>query len=157
MIVLGVSHSVGGFSWEKNSAEERLVLAIEQHCGLSSLLAEILVSRGITLDEVNAFLNPTLKNHLPNPFSLLDMEKAAYRMADAIEKHEPIGLMGDYDVDGATSISVLKLFLEACRRCRRARYRSEALQKPVKVYLVDRRLGFCKGVFVFFKRKPVKF
>lgn len=112
MSVLGVDESFGGLKWTYKKTDERLALAIEQRFDLSDIVARILSSRINSLDEVEAFLYPTLKNHLPNPFSLKDMEKAARRMAEAVLNNEPIGLMGDYDVDGATSTALLKMFLE---------------------------------------------
>ena len=112
MSVLGVDESFAGLKWTYKKTDERIALAIEQRFDLPDIVARILSSRVNNLDEVEAFLYPTLKNHLPNPFSLKDMEKAARRMADAILNKEPIGLMGDYDVDGATSTALLKMFLE---------------------------------------------
>lgn len=114
MSVLGVDRSISGLTWEFKNADERLVLALSQKYGLSDLVARSMVTRGITLDTIDSFLNPTLKNNLPNPFSLKDMERAARRMAASILANEPIGLMGDYDVDGATSTALLKMFLQSC-------------------------------------------
>ncbi len=112
MAVLDVTCSLNGLAWEMPSTDTRLVLALTQRFDLPEVVARILASRGVGLDAVEAFLYPTLKHNLPNPLSLKDMEKAAKRMADAIEAGEPIGLMGDYDVDGATSTALLKMFLE---------------------------------------------
>ncbi len=114
MQVLGVDNSFNGLSWEHGKTDDRLALAIAQRYDLPDIVARILAGRGLALEDVEAFLNPTLKNHLPNPFSLKDMDKAARRMADSVLNGEPIGLMGDYDVDGATSTAVLKMFLNEC-------------------------------------------
>ncbi len=114
MSVLGVDNSFNGLSWVCTKADERLALAIAQRYDLPEIVARILAARGLTPDEAGVFLNPTLKNHLPNPLLLKDMEKAACRMADSVLNGEPIGLMGDYDVDGATSTAVLKMFLKEC-------------------------------------------
>ena len=112
MSVLGVESSFNGLKWVYKNIDERLALAISQRYDLPDIVSKILSARIKNLDEVGTFLYPTLKNNLPNPFSLLDMEKAAKRMAEAILNNEPIGLMGDYDVDGATSTALLKMFLE---------------------------------------------
>ena len=112
MAILGVDQSIGGLTWELKKADERLTLALSQKFGLSEIVARALAARDVNLDTAEAYLHPTLKNHLPNPFSLKDMDKAARRMADSIFAGEPIGLMGDYDVDGATSTALLKMFLE---------------------------------------------
>lgn len=112
MTVLDIEHSLSGLSWKMPSADDRCTAALAQQFNLSETVARIMASRGITPDTAPAFLSPTLKENLPNPLTLRDMERAAERMADAVMAGEPIGLMGDYDVDGATSTSVLKLFLE---------------------------------------------
>ncbi len=108
------NYSLSGYIWQIKKTDERMANAISQRFGLPDLIASILAGRGFNLETTQDFLNPTLKQHLPNPFSLKDMEKAAVRTAEAILKKEPIGLMGDYDVDGATSTSELKLYLEKC-------------------------------------------
>ncbi len=106
--------SLGGCVWCIKDCDERIANAIAQRFDLPDVVARILATRGFDLDTVDTFLHPTLKQHLPNPFSLKDMGKAANRVAEAILKKEPIGLMGDYDVDGATSTAELKLYLENC-------------------------------------------
>lgn len=106
--------SLSGYYWHLKETNERLAQAIVQRFDLPEVVARILAGRDLTLDNLADFLNPTLKQHLPNPFSLKDMEKAANRMAKSIIANEPIGLMGDYDVDGATSTAELKMYLENC-------------------------------------------
>ena len=107
-------YSLCGYLWHLKETNERLANAIEQRFDLPEVVARILAGRDLTLDELPDFLNPTLKQNLPNPFSLKDMEKAAKRVASSILAKEPIGLMGDYDVDGATSTAELKMYLENC-------------------------------------------
>lgn len=114
MSVLGVNQSVSGLKWVFKESNERLSLALSQKFGLSEVVAKALTARGIDLETAESYLRPTLKNNLPNPFSLKDMERAARRMASAVMAGEPIGLMGDYDVDGATSTALLKMFLIGC-------------------------------------------
>lgn len=114
MIIEDGKKSVNGLDWQLKPADDRLVLEIVQKFEIPEIVARILVSRGISVDEVSSFLTPTLKQNLPNPFSLKDMEKAASRMAMSILAGEPIGIMGDYDVDGATSTAILKMFLKSC-------------------------------------------
>lgn len=72
-----------------------------------------MAARGIELDGVDDFLRPALRNQLPDPSRLKDMDAAASRLADAVRKGETIGVFGDYDVDGATSSALLKRFFEA--------------------------------------------
>jgi len=104
--------SVSGLRWRFPQTDSEVVSALIQKFDLPDVVARILASRGITTETADEFLNPTLKKNLPNPLILKDMEKAANRMAEAVLAHEPIGLMGDYDVDGATSTATIKMFLE---------------------------------------------
>ena len=108
----GGKKSLSGFAWEVATPDDFLVRTLEQKRGLSNLLARLMVEREVDPDNLEAFLHPTLKNDLPNPNTLKDMEKAAKRVALAIMLGDPIGIMGDYDVDGATSTATLKMFLE---------------------------------------------
>lgn len=97
--------------WECYEVDENKVENLARKYSLSKLLAKILVNRNIIEDEeVNIFLNPTRKDFY-NPFLMPDMEKAVDRIIKAIKTHEKIMIFGDYDVDGITSITVLKKFL----------------------------------------------
>lgn len=87
----------------------------QQH-GISELLASILAGRGVALDDVPQFLNPSLRDYLPDPFHLLDMDKAAERLARAIQTGEHVAVFGDYDVDGATSTALLHHYFAALGR-----------------------------------------
>lgn len=73
-------------------------------------LARILYLRGIDIDTVENFLYPKLQKLMPDPYVLKDMQKSAERIAFAVEKGQKIAIIGDYDVDGATSSSVLTRF-----------------------------------------------
>lgn len=99
--------SASGRTWRLREADMRQVMAMSQKYGLSQTLAQLLVVRGIELEEAEDFLNPTLKNYLPDPSHLLDMDKAVARIAHAIRMRETIAIWGDYDVDGATSSALL--------------------------------------------------
>ncbi len=105
--------SLGGNLWKLSSCDERMAEAIAQRYDLPPLVARILNVRGIPIDDVPGFMDPRLQNLLPDPFCLKDMEKAALRITEAIVKKQKIAIIGDYDVDGATSSSVLRLFLES--------------------------------------------
>lgn len=105
--------SIGGNLWKIMEADERAAELIVQRLNLPYLAARVLVLRGVTADDAAAFLEPKIQNLMPNPFVLKDMEKAAKRIAEAVVKGQKIAIIGDYDVDGATSTSVLKLYLEA--------------------------------------------
>ncbi len=104
--------SLNGYIWRLLNADERSVQTLMQRMNLPEIVARLLVLRGLNPDTAESFLSPRLRTHLPNPNTLKDMEKSANRVADAIEKGESIGIMGDYDVDGATSTAILKMFLQ---------------------------------------------
>ncbi|MBL0319231.1 MAG: single-stranded-DNA-specific exonuclease RecJ [Alphaproteobacteria bacterium] len=99
--------------WQFDKPNERDVLAVSQHYGLSDILARILVNRDIPFEAVPSYLNPTLREYLPNPLHLLHMKQAAQRLATAIMNKEKIAIFGDYDVDGATSSSLIKRFIQS--------------------------------------------
>ncbi|MBQ8870913.1 MAG: single-stranded-DNA-specific exonuclease RecJ [Alphaproteobacteria bacterium] len=86
--------------------------AIMQRYDIAYVVAKILASRGVDVDNAELFLNPKLQNLMPNPSCLKDMDKVAIRLAKAIYEREKIGIIGDYDVDGATSSAVLCKFLD---------------------------------------------
>ena len=97
--------------WEYLEQDEELIKQIATKHNISEILAKILVNRGITgEEEIEIFLNPK-RNNFHNPFLLNDMEKAVDRIIKAIETKEKTIIYGDYDVDGITSITVLKKFL----------------------------------------------
>jgi single-stranded-DNA-specific exonuclease len=111
--LLGIDYSLTGRQWLLTDGDERLAASISQRLGLPELLGRVLASRAIELDAVESFLNPTLRESLPDPFHLKDMDKAADRLAQAILADETIGIFGDYDVDGATSSALLSRFFRA--------------------------------------------
>jgi single-stranded-DNA-specific exonuclease len=113
---LGVERSATGRAW-RDRLDERgraRAAAIMQRFDLPDLLARIIAGRNIDLEEIEAFLDPSLKRLLPDPYSLTDMEKAAARLADAVTRNEQVAIFGDYDVDGATSSALLAGFLRTC-------------------------------------------
>ena len=98
--------------WECNEIDEEKVKIIKEKNNLTDLLANILVGRNILEEnEIRVFLNPT-RNDFYDPFLLQGMDVAVDRIIKAIENKENIIIYGDYDVDGITSICVLKQFLE---------------------------------------------
>lgn len=105
--------SLGGNLWKLAPANERSVETICQRFSLPYLVAKILTIRGVSIEDIGNFIEPKLQTLLPNPSCLKDMEKATVRIAEAITKKQKIAIIGDYDVDGATSSSVLRLYLEA--------------------------------------------
>ena len=97
--------------WEVCGEEEEKVNELASKSHLSPLLASILINRNIdTSEKVEQFVNPT-RNDFHDPFLMPDMDKAVDRILKAINKNEKVMIYGDYDVDGITSITVLKKFL----------------------------------------------
>lgn len=109
--VLGVTRSLTGREWKWREADERHTLMLAQRHGLSDIVARTLAAKGISADDAGDFLTPTLRALMPDPSTFQDMDKAAERLADAIIAKETIGIIGDYDVDGATSTALLLRFL----------------------------------------------
>lgn len=98
--------------WEFYGENSEEIIDIAKKHNISELLTKILVNRGITDDkEIDTFLNPT-RNDFYDPYLMLDMDKAVERIIKAINNQEKVMIYGDYDVDGITSITVLKKFLE---------------------------------------------
>ncbi|MEL6641342.1 MAG: single-stranded-DNA-specific exonuclease RecJ [Pseudomonadota bacterium] len=105
---LGVTASATGRRWIGPTAEDdRLSQAMVQATGLPAPICRTLVRRAIAPDEARAFLAPTLRDLLPDPRSLKDMETAAARFRNAVTAREPIAVFADYDVDGGSSAALL--------------------------------------------------
>lgn len=117
--------SITGKQWMPPETDERTILTLTQKFGLSPILAQLLYNRGISLEEASHFLSPKIKDLLPEPYLLVDMEKAVVRIASAILNHEKITIYGDYDVDGATSVAQLVLYFQQ-------------IGVPVDFYIPDR-------------------
>ena len=81
---------------------------------LPNIISPYLSFKGINLDQFDNFFSPKLKNLLPEPFLFKDLEKGVKRLADEVENFRPIGIFGDYDVDGATSAAMISSYLEYC-------------------------------------------
>lgn len=110
---LDVARSVTGRRWHSRTADDRHALAIAEANGLPEIVGRVLAGRGIAIDEVDDFLNPTLRAALPDPSSLRDMDRACERIVRAVNGGERIGVFADYDVDGATSAALLVRFFSA--------------------------------------------
>jgi single-stranded-DNA-specific exonuclease len=113
---LGVEQSLTGRTWrdrldERGSAR---ALTIAQRHGLDELLARVLAGRNVDVDEVESFLDPTIKRLMPDPHTLTDMGAASTRIADAVINGENVAIFGDYDVDGATASALLCRYLRHC-------------------------------------------
>lgn len=111
---LNVDASLTGRRWVGPSLEaDRLAEAMAQATRLPLPLARVLVARGVTPEAAAGFLEPTLRELLPDPQRLRDMEKAAARFLRAVKSREKIAIFADYDVDGGSSAALLICWLRA--------------------------------------------
>jgi single-stranded-DNA-specific exonuclease len=104
---LGVERSLSGRAWRERPADMAVVRDIQQRHGLTEPLARALASRGVSLEQAEHYLRPTLKALFPDPSSFTDMDRAAEILIDALEQGRPTMVFADYDVDGATSAAQL--------------------------------------------------
>ena len=123
--ILGVQRSVLGRRWVSRGGDDRLGLALAQRLSVPEIVGRMMAARGIDLDSAASFLNPTLRDLLPDPARLQDMDAAAARLVAAIQGGEMIAVFGDYDVDGATSSALLHRFFST-------------IGVPLRIYIPDR-------------------
>ncbi|MEM7618380.1 MAG: single-stranded-DNA-specific exonuclease RecJ [Pseudomonadota bacterium] len=108
---LNVEKSLNDKKWVFKEADASAVAQICQSKGLPEFIARMLVQRGVRSGDVDGYLNPTLRNNFPDPYSMVGMEDFANDIADCIINKTPIGIFADFDVDGATSASIMTRFL----------------------------------------------
>jgi single-stranded-DNA-specific exonuclease len=113
---LGVERSVCGRAWRDrlDTRGQARAMAIAQRHGLPELLARVLAGRGVEPDEVEGYLDPSVRRLMPDPHVLTAMEAASARIADAVQRNESVAIFGDYDVDGATASALLARYLRLC-------------------------------------------
>jgi single-stranded-DNA-specific exonuclease len=102
--------SVGGRRWIFEDSNARDALQLAQNHGVGTLAASILLKRGVTFQTASSFLQPTLRNLMPDPSHLKDMDIGVERVVKAIQASETIAVFGDYDVDGATATALLRRY-----------------------------------------------
>ncbi len=117
MSYLGVEQSITGRRWVGPGPElDRAAEALVQAGGYPRALAAVLARRGVAPGEAEGFLKPALRDLLPDPRSLRDMEAAAARLLAAVDRRERIAIFADYDVDGGASAALLIWWLRALGR-----------------------------------------
>ena len=118
--------SISGKNWIRKKYNQEEISFLKDNFFLDEITSKLLSIRKIKKEDIKSFLNPSIKNFLPNPNILMDMEKATLRTSKSINKKEKVGIFGDYDVDGATSTALLgKYFTE--------------LKIPYEIYIPDRK------------------
>ena len=120
------SISVSNKSWILKKFNENQLTYLKDNFSLDEITSKLLSIRNIKNEEVAGFLNPSIKNFLPNPENLIDMKKSSLRTVEAIKNHEKIGIFGDYDVDGASATALLGNFFSS-------------IKIPFEIYIPDRR------------------
>lgn len=112
---LDVKQSLSGKRWIERLSPRQANTALEiaQKSDVGDIVARVLAGRDVNADEVRKFLDPTLRDLMPDPRAITDNEVAAKRIAKAIGANEPVAIFGDYDVDGAVSSALLARFLRA--------------------------------------------
>ena len=111
--VLSERQSVREILWKEKKSDHELENTLKKKFGLNQIISKLLVSRGINTENFSKFSNPLLKNIMPDPFVIDDMEKATKKIVELILKRKKIGLLGDYDVDGSASTAIMcKYFKE---------------------------------------------
>jgi len=110
---LDVDRSASGRRWVSalDTRMEASALAMAQKLGLPDILCRVLAARGVGATEAARFLQPKLRDEMPDPSTLTDMETAAARLCAAIARRERVAIFGDYDVDGAASSALLWRYL----------------------------------------------
>lgn len=112
MSYLGVETSLTGRRWLGPGVEvERAAELLVQRTTLPAAVCQVLAQRGVPPEEAESFLAPALRDLMPDPRSLKDMEPAAARFLEAVAKRERIAVFADYDVDGGSSAALLLVWL----------------------------------------------
>ncbi|WP_170454866.1 single-stranded-DNA-specific exonuclease RecJ [Ruegeria arenilitoris] len=117
MSFLGVEQSLTGRRWIGPSPElDRAAEMLAQQTDLPRPLCQVLARRGVPPMEAESFLSPKLRDLLPDPRSLRDMEIAATRFLKAVRDNQRIAVFADYDVDGGSSAALLLVWLRQMGR-----------------------------------------
>ena len=111
--MLGVERSVCGRRWRLRHGDMGEGQTIAARLGLPEIVGRLLAQRGIGPDHAPVFLSPRLRDQLPDPSHLRDMDAAVARLVRAVCDGETVAVFGDYDVDGATSAALLTRFFAA--------------------------------------------
>ena len=108
--------SISGKKWIFKQFDNSDIKNYTENYSLSEIVAKLISIRKKNISDINLFLKPTIKDNLPNPLKLKDMQNAIDRTYKALLKNEIIGIFGDYDVDGATSTALLSRYFLSINR-----------------------------------------
>ena len=137
--------SIKGNYWAYQKPSINFVEKIKLSFNLSNIIASIVANRNIDDKNLDYFLNPTLKNNLPDPSTLKNMDNSIKILLEKIFRNNTLGILGDYDVDGATSTAILFKYFEF-------------IEVNAEIYIPDRikdGYGISKNSIDHFFRKKV--
>ena len=120
------SLSISGKQWIYKKFDSSYVNFLKENYFLDEITARLLSIRNIDKKYIDSFLKPSIKNLVPNPNCLRDMDKTSQRILKAINRNEKIGIFGDYDVDGASSTALLGNYFKL-------------IQQDFEIYIPDRK------------------
>jgi len=123
--ILNVKNSAANQCWVMRPYEERAAMAMAQRHKLPEIITRILAQRDVEPEHALQYIEAKIRDFMPDPSLLVDMDKATARLADALIGQEKIAVFGDYDVDGASSAALILRYFEACGQA-------------VRVYIPDR-------------------
>ncbi len=101
-------------NYKINNIPDDILQRISYAHNIPEILTRVIINRGIEEENIPSYLNPTLRDLMPDPFLFKDMDRAVERVANALKSEDKICIFGDYDVDGATSTAQLIRFFNAC-------------------------------------------
>ena len=110
---MGVTLSASSRMWSENlsNSQQNQAIAISQQHGIPEVIGRVLAARNVEVEDIPNFFEPKFKDFMPDPSTITDMDQVCDRVFKAIVSGEKIGIIGDYDVDGATSVALLGRFL----------------------------------------------
>ena len=108
--------SLSGKKWIHKKFDNVYVQYLKENFYLDEITAKLLSIRNIEKSQIDSFLKPSIKNLIPDPKTLIDMEKATNRIFKSITNGKKIGIFGDYDVDGASSTALMGNYLKVLKQ-----------------------------------------
>ena len=119
--------SLSGKKWFFKKFDNNYVKFLKENYSLDEITAKLLSIRNVEKDYIKSFLKPSIKNIIPNPNILKDMDKTTDRIFKSIQSEEKIGIFGDYDVDGASSTALIGNYFKK-------------INQNFEIYIPDRKL-----------------
>ena len=106
-------YSLKGNFWSERDYDRNIFNSLKSKFSNENILLQLLASRNIAIKDIDDFINPKLKNLLPDPYTIDDMKRASDKICDIIKRKKRIGIFGDYDVDGSSSTALVCNYLKS--------------------------------------------